>query len=195
MRGYWLAVGVSIEFESGATVLYDYNGDNALVLRDFSPFNTSANIKIENLRLIVQYPGKCRYLLHDDWGTQADGATNEFKNIIFDGKPAQSSVVGGGCGWNNTYIFDNVVFLNDGLSTYDIAYHNVASGVDAQSKIIVKNCSGNSRCYFNWMGESTKVTDCIVNNSKFLDIKAQANSSGVTTNENMRLISYCNTIG
>lgn len=198
MYGLWLGVGRHIVFEPTAVVTFNYSGNNAKVGSDFSVFATSTNVHIEGLTL--DYSG-CRYAIHDDYAAknvQMYAGTNIFENCIFDGLPYTSGVIGGGCGYSNTYIVKDCLFnvrYNDPTSQEEnkniIAYHN-PSGSNAINHIIIENCVGNGSIAFNWYGTSTDVTKCQVTNCKCKYISCAAHSSTPHDNVNMKLIDWNN---
>lgn len=188
-RGYSLGYGREMDFEAGAVVVYDYDGNNQNVIDNFSPFNTSYDSRITGLYLIFG-ENKCRYAIHDDFGYWA--GTNIIENCIFDGTPSAASVIGGGMGQDNVYIIRNCIFKNNDAA-YDITYHNYV-GSGAINRIYVDNCFGKQGCWFRWFGASDEVSDVIVSNSRFKSIGVQAHSATPHDKENVRLTEFNNTL-
>ena len=184
LRGIWLE-NIELEMDADTILLFDYNGDNANVRSDFAIISTGSNVIIKN-GIIKGENSKFRYHIHDDFSSTNE-QTNIFENIIFEGNPGSSAVIGGGCGMNNTYIVRNCLFVGNN-STYDISYHN-HSQADAHNKIIVEGCYGSKKCAFRYMGNSTKVTSCLIHSSRFSTIECVPVNENVP-HENMVMYKY-----
>lgn len=192
LRGLYVS-DVILEFESDSQVVFNYSGNNAKVAQYFSVFATGQNATI--MGAYIDYGnGIAEYAIHDDHATEA--GTNILKNIIIDGVPSGrgGNHIGVGCGVNNSYIYDGIVFLDTDMpSNYgDIYFHNnIASG--AENRIYVRNCCGLRGCTFRYYGQSNEITYCIANGNKFRSIALrQHTTDGTSPNENMVLIAFNN---
>ena len=189
--GLVLKGGRKLTFDSGAKVTANYTGTNDKVENYFSAFAPKADFVIDNLYL--EY-SNIRYAVHDDFAGQNKG-TNHFKNCIFDGTPNYSAVIGGGCGYNNTYIVENCLFKVGGdVNKNCVSYHNNKIGANAKSHIIVTGCNGNGSCAFYWYGITEEVTECMVSNNRFKYISCSAHSIEPHDVENMHLTAWNNVV-
>jgi hypothetical protein len=182
-RGYWISDGRIIDCDANALFTFDYTGTNTNVKSYFSPFALGKNATLKGVN--IQFTNTCRYAVHDDFAGYIAGTPegiNTIENCVFDGA---GTAIGGGCGRSNTYVINNCIFLN-GLSNTNAFYHNNANA-GAKNKLFISNCYGNKGLEFRWYGESTKISECMASSCQFSHISCVANSSGVTTNENMVL--------
>ena len=191
MAGLWLSGNRKITGTGNNTLKMQYSGSNTAVNTEFSVlafYPHYSTVEVSNFTIL--YSG-IRYAIHDDFVPQH--ATVKMNGLILDGSPASAAAIGAGLGIDTVYLIENCVFLNNS-KTYDISYHG-STNVSTTNKcrIIVSNCCGSKICAFRWYGASELVTDCIVNNSKFASITCAAYDAQ-QTNENMRLIEYCNVV-
>jgi hypothetical protein len=158
LRGLYVSNGRILEFESGAIIKFDYSGDNTAVAQYFSILATGYDATIIGGYLDYGV-GIAEYAIHDDNATKA--GTNIYKGIIIDGVPSGrgGNHIGGGCGLKNTYILEDIIFLDANMpDNYgDMYYHNNV-GAGALNRIFVKNCRGLRGCSFRYYGESTNIT-------------------------------------
>lgn len=193
LRGLYVSNGRVLEFESGAFLKFDYSGDNASVAQYFSILATGYNATI--IGGYLDYGNEiAEYAIHDDNATKP--GTNIYKGIIIDGVPSGrgGNHIGGGCGLKNTYILEDIVFLDTSMpDNYgDMYYHN-NSNANALNRIFVKNCRGLRSCSFRYFGASNYITYCIASGNSFRAIRLLAHTID-SVNENMALIEYNNTI-
>ena len=187
-KGLWLEKGRRIIGEAGAIISFPYTGNNDNVKEKFSIFANDTDVLLENLTITAN-PQCCRYAIHDDF--QPNGGVIEFRKLLFDMTPNKHAVIGAGLGIDTTYIIDNCVFENNSKS-FDIHYHgNTVANQDTHCKFFITNCYGSKYCYFGYYGDSTEVSDAIVNNCAFQNVECSAYSGA--TFANIRLIQWNNT--
>ena len=192
MYGLWVSNGRHLVFDAGAKVVFDYTGENSNVKNSFSVFATGYNAHIEGLNLVFN---NSRYAIHDDFSAvddQKHSGITIFERCTFDGNPNYSAMIGGGCGYNNTYIVKDCTFnVTSEANKNLVSYHN-PRGSNALNRIVVENCVGNGSIAFNWYGTSTDITLCTVTNCKCRYISCAAHSSEPHDIVNMRMVEWNN---
>lgn len=192
MYGLWVSNGRHLVFDAGAKVVFNYTGENSNVKNSFSVFATGYNAHIEGLNLVFN---NSRYAIHDDFSAVDDkkhSGITIFERCTFDGNPNYSAMIGGGCGYNNTYIVKDCTFNVTSENNKNlISYHNPRLS-NALNRIVVENCIGNGSIAFNWYGTSTDITLCTVTNCKCRYISCAAHSSEPHDIVNMRMVEWNN---
>ena len=189
--GYYLRPGMNLIGEGVVGLVFQYAGDNDYVHQSFSIINTTCNNRVENLTLVSDNIGHCRYHIHDDFAYDSPSyaGTNIFKNLMFEGATHYNTSIGCGMGVANTYIIENCYF-DATTPTTSISYHNSLNGVNAMNKLFISNCKGPGRCIVRPLGSSTNITKCVVNNCEFSEIVKEMHPQG--TVDNMELIKFNN---
>lgn len=188
--GLFLWPDVSLKGNGFVRIKFDYQGSNTNVKTYFAPINTTNNVVVEDITITTNEDMCCRYLIHDDF---AQGAgVNIFRNIVFDGNSNGGSIIGAGMGVANTYIVENCYFMNE--ATFDdINYHNSGSASTTyENLLMVRNCKGGGKCVVQSLGNSDKMTKCIVSNSEFTQILSRRSSKQTYDKDNMELIKFLN---
>lgn len=169
-QGWVLSNKVHIVFEHGAKVICHYDGNNSNVKTLFSPINAyMGGFTIEGLDLSVK---NCRYCSHDDRWDAADAYDNSYINCRFKmdntGNDAWTSkqCIGGGMGQCGNILIDGCVFENASDNVADVSWHNTPS-VNADNKIVVRNCYFNGYLYITSFGESENKMPVFVSNNSF----------------------------
>lgn len=137
--GMMLKNGLHIKFSSKSKVVFNYNGDNAFIHHDFSPFNTGIyGGTLENMTLECS---NCRYAIHDERGNSSDRYENRYINCVMSLDNSQnpdwvnSKNIGGGLGQDGYIEIVGCVFNNA------VTYHNNHTGsTQSKSKVIIKDC-------------------------------------------------------
>ena len=138
-KGLVLKNGLHIKFSSKSKVVFNYNGSNAYIHTEFSPFNTGIyGGTLENMTLECS---NCRYAIHDERGSSSDRYENRYINCVMSLDNSQNpdwsnpQNIGGGLGQDGYIEIIGCVFNNA------ITYHNKNYGsTQAKSKVIIKDC-------------------------------------------------------
>lgn len=189
--GLYLRPGMNLIGDGLVRLVFQYAGDNDYVHQSFSIINTTCNNRVENLTLVSDNIGHCRYHIHDDFAYDSPSytGTNIFRNIIFEGATHYDASMGCGMGVANTYIIENCYFAPNTNST-SISYHNSLGGANAMNNLFISNCKGQGRCIVLPLGSSTNITKCVINNCEFSEIVKEMHPQG--TVDNMELIKFNN---
>lgn len=189
-RGYNLKYGDALIGDNQSKIIWNYDNSNSNVCTWFSPLNLTMNNLVSNVDVKIS-DGSCRYIIHDDFAWGKEGV-NIIMNSHFEGKSKFEQGIGGGFGFNSTYIIDTCDFENCGADA--ITYH-VNSGTGAKNKYIVKNTylSPGSSIRGTYYGTSTEVSQMIVTGCRADNIYVKAHTAdGTSPNVNLVLKQYAN---
>ena len=204
VKGIILKNRVSVIFDTMAHVTFNYTGDNDNVKSLFSPFNSGIyGFILDNLHLEAS---NCRYVVHDERGSNTDGYKNVYRNCSMyldnSGNTGWGSkqCIGGGLGTNGDILVENCIFESVGIldTGYGIvSLHNSAAG-DAKSNIVITGnyFKGKGTFRLSWYGNSTDITTALVSNNSFGSaIQSIAETSdGTSPNVNTEIIEWNNVI-
>lgn len=186
-KGLWLGKGRRVIGEAGTIISFPYTGNNNDVKDWFAIFANDTDVLLENLT-ITAASQCCRYAIHDDF--QPVGGTVEFRNLFFDLTPNKHAIIGAGLGTDTVYIIDHCIFENNN-KVYDIHYHgNTVPNQDTHCRLFVTNCYGSKFCTFAYSGDSTEVSDAVVNGCKFQGVECVP--YGGAAYQNIRMIAWNN---
>ena len=173
-RGLLLKNRIHIIGSSKSKIICNYTGDNAVIKKWFSVFNSDIyGFTLENITIEAS---NIRYIMHDERDSDTDSYINRYINCHFKfdnsdndtpGRTAQC--IGGGLGLDGYIDIDGCVFESiDTTKTGHIcvvSYHNSA-GANAKNHISIKNTYLKALGYFriNSYGESTEITECEITN-------------------------------
>ena len=192
-------------FATGAKVTFPYEGDNAGVNRQFSPFNAGEfGFTLRNAYVECK---NCRYVVHDEMGPYLLPYTNIYEHCHFIGDNTDNThwsgpgmwCIGGGLGRSGDVVLKDCTFENaEGITAYTlVSYHNAQNIDDAQSKITMTGCRfGNGATFrISAIGNSTKLTVAQLTNNKLgREIVCEREQSGSTTPFNVSYVEWNNII-
>lgn len=174
VRGLLLKNRIHIIGSSKSKIICNYTGDNAVIKKWFSVFNSDIyGFTLENITIEAS---NIRYIIHDERDSDTDSYINRYINCHFKfdnsdndtpGRTAQC--IGGGLGIDGYIDINGGVFESiDATKTGHIcvvSYHNSA-GANAKNHISIKNTYLKALGYFriNSYGESTEITECEITN-------------------------------
>lgn len=193
-RGLHLEPGRKLFGDANTVVVFDAgtNQVSADVAPYWSLLAPTWNCEVHNIHFKSPVDSAVRYIVHDDFAPIDGFGTTLYQDCTFDGSCYGKAQIGGGFGTDMFYKFDNCRFINN-VYIHDISYHSRGSNYDIPPcKVIVSNCVGTQRCAFRWMGKSTNISYCTVNNSKFNTIVCIPYDENATV-KNMELIEWNNT--
>lgn len=193
-RGLHLEPGRKLFGDANTIVTFDAgtNQVSADVAPYWSILATTWNCEAHNIHFRSPVDSAIRYIVHDDFSPYGGFGTTLYQDCTFDGSCYGKAQIGGGFGTDMFYKFDNCQFINN-VYIHDISYHSRVSNYDIPPcKVIVSNCVGTQRCAFRWMGKSTNISYCTVNNSKFNTIVCIPYDENATV-KNMELVEWNNT--
>lgn len=193
-RGLHLEPGRKLFGDANTVVAFD-SGTNQ-VSADVAPYWSllapTWNCEAHNIHFKSPVESTVRYIVHDDFAPIDGFGTTLYQDCTFDGSCYAKAQIGGGLGTDMFYKFDNCRFINN-VYIHDISYHSRSSNYDIPPcKVIVSNCFGTQRCAFRWMGKSTNISYCTVNNSKFNTIVCIPYDVNATV-KNIELVEFNNT--
>lgn len=174
VRGLLLKNRIHIIGSSKSKIICNYTGDNAVIKKWFSVFNSDIyGFTLENITIEAS---NIRYIIHDERDSDTDSYINRYINCHFKfdnsdndtpGRTAQC--IGGGLGIDgyidiNGGVFESIDTTKTGHICV-VSYHNSA-GANAKNHISIKNTYLKALGYFriNSYGESTKITECEITN-------------------------------
>lgn len=173
-RGIELGYDITIKASPKALIKSHYTGNNTNMLISYSPFNCYNAPNVGGFSLIgVRIEcSRCRYVIHDEKGTEGVGSYNNlYDNCNFkidntnNGSWNASQCIGGGLGHSGNIIIRNCIFesVNPNYSGAVVSYHN--NKISGAKSFI--SCTGNyligDRGFrFSWYGYSTEITDIIL---------------------------------
>ena len=202
---YGIALGgYDIECGGGATLTFDYSGDNAYVLQNVSMFDcresngSDPSFKISGMNASGS---RLRYLIHDDTG----GTTRKnripvhaFENctLSFDNRGNASrvgaQVIGGGLGIATVVNIENCVFIQQESTVQGtVTYHNNAYA-NSKSRVNIDGCYFTAGgVIFGNYGSSTLQTVCTVSNCS-MTYGPTKRQEAASANDNMTLYAWNN---
>ena len=174
VRGLLLKNRIHIIGSSKSKIICNYTGDNAVIKKWFSVFNSDIyGFTLENITIEAS---NIRYIIHDERDSGTDSYINRYINCHFKfdnsdndtpGRTAQC--IGGGLGIDgyidiNGGVFESIDTTKTGHICV-VSYHNSA-GANAKNHISIKNTYLKALGYFriNSYGESTEITECEITN-------------------------------
>lgn len=174
VRGLLLKNRIHIIGSSKSKIICNYTGDNAVIKKWFSVFNSDIyGFTLENITIEAS---NIRYIIHDERDSDTDSYINRYINCHFKfdnsdndtpGRTAQC--IGGGLGIDgyidiNGGVFESIDTTKTGHICV-VSYHNSA-GANAKNHISIKNTYLKALGYFriNSYGESTEITECEITN-------------------------------
>ena len=173
-RGLLLKNRIHIIGSSKSKIICNYTGDNAVIKKWFSVFNSDIyGFTLENITIEAS---NIRYIIHDERDSDVDSYTNRYINCNFKfdnsdndtpGRTAQC--IGGGLGLDgyidiNGCVLESIDTTNTGYICV-VSYHNSA-GANAKSHISIRNTylKGLGYIRINSYGDSTEITECEITN-------------------------------
>lgn len=192
LRGYNLKFGDKLIADHRSSIKWTYDNSNDKVCTYFSPLNMTMNNYVKDLYIKIT-DGSCRYIVHDDFAWGKEGI-NHYDNCKFEGKSKFEQGIGGGFGFNSTYLIDTCKFINCGPDA--LTYH-VNSGTGAKNKYIVKDTylTPGSSIRGTHYGTSTEVSEMIVTGCRADKIYVKAHTTdGTSPNVNLELTEWHNDV-
>ena len=195
--GLYLKNRVHIIGAEGSKIIFNYTGNNRLIHKWFSPFNSAEyGFTLENIRIEST---NCRYAVHDERAWATDPYHNVYKRCSFlhqsDGVDWGTQIaIGGGLGIHGDILIEDGTFEAVG-GTYDISYHNsTILNVETKSKVVIRNAWLKHTTSCANYGTSTEksqfiINGCCLGSEPFLE-KAITEERA----DNMELIKWGNTI-
>lgn len=203
ISGITIGNGMRVFASPRANIVANYTGSNGDIKKFFSVFNVGdgdfelngVNIEASNIR----------YCVHDDVGDAWGFRTHKFincnmylDNINNPYKDDFSQCIGGGFSRSllveiiGGYYKSETTKANLGA----ISYHN-ASALNAKSKLIAKDVyidGDNGTIGFGYYGDSTAITKCFVSGCSFNSEPYLKAETGESTNVNIEIVKWNNTI-
>lgn len=192
LRGYNLKFGDKLIADHRSSIKWTYDNSNDKVCTYFSPLNMTMNNYVKDLYIKIT-DGSCRYIVHDDFAWGKEGI-NHYDNCKFEGKSKFEQGIGGGFGFNSTYLIDTCKFINCGPDA--LTYH-VNSGTGGKNKYIVKDTylTPGSSIRGTYYGTSTDVSEMTVTGCRADKIYVKAHTSdGTSPNVNLELTEWHNAV-
>ncbi|GAB6688842.1 hypothetical protein BOVMAS28_11150 [Streptococcus uberis] len=192
LRGYNLKFGDKLIADHRSSIKWTYDNSNDKVCTYFSPLNMTMNNYVKDLYIKIT-DGSCRYIVHDDFAWGKEGI-NHYDNCKFEGKSKFEQGIGGGFGFNSTYLIDTCKFINCGPDA--LTYH-VNSGTGGKNKYIVKDTylTPGSSIRGTYYGTSTEVSEMTVTGCRADKIYVKAHTTdGTSPNVNLELTEWHNDV-
>lgn len=192
LRGYNLKFGDKLIADHRSSIKWTYDNSNDKVCTYFSPLNMTMNNYVKDLYIKIT-DGSCRYIVHDDFAWGKEGI-NHYDNCKFEGKSKFEQGIGGGFGFNSTYLIDTCKFINCGPDA--LTYH-VNSGTGGKNKYIVKDTylTPGSSIRGTYYGTSTEVSEMTVTGCRADKIYVKAHTiDGTSPNINLELTEWHNDV-
>ena len=163
-----------------------YAGSNTSVRTYFSAFALESDVTLDNIFINCDGLRNC---VHDDFDNSYEGKT-VIKNCVM---LNDSIVVAGGLSIHDEVILDSNIFEsknNDAI--YDVSYHNSGDS-SAKSKLIIKNNHFKTTVRIAWYGESTDLTNVLINGNSMNTNYIEGAEAGATT-DNMLVYAWNNEV-
>lgn len=192
LRGYNLKFGDKLIADHRSSIKWTYDNSNDKVCTYFSPLNMTMNNYVKDLYIKIT-DGSCRYIVHDDFAWGKEGI-NHYDNCKFEGKSKFEQGIGGGFGFNSTYLIDTCKFINCGQDA--LTYH-VNSETGGKNKYIVKDTylTPGSSIRGTYHGTSTEVSEMTVTGCRADKIYVKAHTiDGTSPNVNLELTEWHNDV-
>ena len=175
--GVALSNGIHVIGESGSEITGNYEGSDANVVTNFSPFyseKADGGFTLENITIKAK---NCRYCVHDEYSSGSYISINKYINcnmyMDFTNPPSGFSAsynqcIGGGLAQHSYIFISGCYFKTKAAETATklaVSYHN-AYTAGSKSRIVVEDSyfADHSTIRFGFYGLSTLLSEAIVSN-------------------------------
>lgn len=166
--GIHLYNDIHVIFDSGAKVVFDYQGENKKVHEFFAPFNAKydgGGFEIVNAWVESK---NCRYSVHDEHAGDDVPYRNVYKHCTFIHDSSNCSwgshqAIGGGLGKHGDIIVEDCYGKSVGTNQV-FSWHNAVKTESCKSNIVVKGCYLEGYMDFGLQGTYTDATNIFVSN-------------------------------
>lgn len=195
--GIHLANDVHVIFDSGAKVIFDYEGTNTKVHQYFSPFNARFNGGGFELINAWVESKNCRYSVHDEHASDFIPYRQIYRHCTFIHDSSGCSwgphqAIGGGLGQHGDIVVEDCYGKAAGTSQVFSWHQGATEKYECKSNIVVKGCYLEGTVEFGILGHHTNVTNLYVHGNSFTSEPTTTLNSGAT--ENMKLMKWNNEI-
>lgn len=197
-EGLILKNRVHLIFSPDSEIVFNYDGSNEWVRKNFSPFNSGIyGFTMENANIICT---NARYCVHDERWQNTDFYQNNYINCYMkmtnNYNEGYGQCIGGGLGLNGVISIENSVFENTNTE-FDklVTFHN-SPLENAKSSISVKNSYFKNKGTYTtqYYGASTKVTTSKLCNNSFGKAPYIRQESESYSNVNVEIVMWNNEV-
>lgn len=166
--GIHLYNDIHVVFDSGAKVVFDYQGSNEKVHEFFAPFNSKYDGGGFELVNAWVESKNCRYSVHDEHAGDSKPYRNIYKHCTFIHDSSSCSwgahqAIGGGLGTSGDILVEDCLGIAVGTDEV-FSWHNAVADHPCKSNIVVKGCYLEGSLGFGLQGSYSDVTNVFVSN-------------------------------
>lgn len=177
-----------VYLDSGANIVFDYDGIVAGVSNWFSPIKFSGlggelhggNIHCTN----------CRYAIHDDCYTSPSHSKRVTDGVNIYYRSSRNVAIGGGLGNSSDVTLKNC-WVDSGTSGYGVFYHNASSATNPQNIVRIMNNYFTDSIVIQTLGPYTTKSKAIVSNNKAHSVDKTITSGSA---DNIDVMSFNNVV-
>ena len=194
--GLQLSNDIHLIFDSGAKVVFNYQGTNEKVHEFFAPFNATLNGGGFELVNAWVESTNCRYSVHDEHAGDSVPYRQIYRHCTFIHDSSGTSwgshqAIGGGLGTHGDIVVEDSYGKAVG-SEEVFSWHNVVGEQPCKSNIVVRGCYLEGSLGFGLQGTYTDITRIFVSNCSLTRKPEVGGAIGGV--QNMQLLEWNNEI-